>query len=166
MTPTLGASGWQYGFSAFSTVSVTIPYFSDSFLSGITEPTDWSLSIGTTDVFGLGNGAGFMTWSFTGITAPTSPTTLSPMFSFQSLYAPGVSPTQYVLTDGTIVNLSGFGLVPLSPQALAAGLQPYNIAAVPEPEIWELFIIGLIFFYFSKMYRVFTRLPFSVLPSA
>jgi hypothetical protein len=133
--------------------SWTMPIFSDSLLSGISGPTGWSLSTGTTDIFGLGGGAGFMTWSYTGVVDPNS----FALFSFQSAFGPATAPFQYIDLNGNTVNASGV-LVPLSPLALAAGLQPYIspiISPVPEPETWALLCAGLIFIYLAKRRRMF-----------
>jgi hypothetical protein len=152
LNPTPSAAGWQYGFSAFlAHDSVTIPIFSDSLLSGISGPAGWSFSMGTTDIFGLGSGAGYMTWSFTGVADPNSYT----LFSFQSAYGSATAPFQYVDLKGNTVLSSGV-LVPLSPLAVAAGLQPYisYISPVPEPETGLLLSMGMIFTYFAKRRRL------------
>jgi hypothetical protein len=151
LIPTQSAIGWQYKFSAplgvYTNPSVTIPVFSDSLLTGISGPAGWSFSTGTTDIFGLGNGAGFMTWSYTGIADPNSYT----WFSFQSAYGPATAPFLYADLNGHTINSSGV-LVPLSPLAISAGLQPY-VSPVPEPETWMLMSMGLIFGYFAKRRR-------------
>lgn len=157
LIPTQSAAGWQYRYSpplgVYTSPFITIPVFSDSLLSGISGPDGWSFTSGTTDIFGLGNGAGFMTWSYTGVVDPNSYT----FFSFQSAYGPATAPFQYVDWNGYTVNASGV-LVPLSPLALSAGLQPYippNISPVPEPGTWVLMVVGLIFIYFAKRRRMF-----------
>jgi hypothetical protein len=111
LIPTQSVAGWQYLFSTANPVtSVTLPYFSDSLISTTPAPIDWSFSTSATDVFGLGNGAGYMKWSYIGAAAQT----LSPIFSFQSFYAPANATYQFVLPGSTTV-ISASGLVPLSP---------------------------------------------------
>lgn len=137
LIPTQGTAGWQYAFSTSDLVSsVTLPLFSDSQLSAITATTGWSLGTGSTDLFGLGGGVGYMNWSHVG----TGPASTFPSFSFLSSYGPALSTYQFVLSDGTTVSSAGF--VPASPLALAAGLQPYT-AAVPEPRTGALMMAGL-----------------------
>lgn len=152
LIPTQNATGWQYGFvapnSLYSVVSVTMPVFSDSLISGIAVPTDWSFSTGATDVFGLGTGAGYMSWVYNGVAEPSAYTS----FSFQSEFGPSLAPFLFVQLSGTVVNDSGL-FIPLSPLALAAGLQPYIspiISPVPEPETWILMSMGLLFGYLAK----------------
>lgn len=138
LIPTQSVTGWQYLFSTANPVtSVTLPYFSDSLISTTPAPTDWSFSTGATDVFGLGNGAGYMKWSYIGAAVQT----LSPIFSFQSFYAPANATYQFVLLGSTTV-ISASGLVPLSPLAITAGLQPF-VSPIPEPSEWLLMICGL-----------------------
>ena len=146
--PTQSATGWQYGFGTANLASMTIPFFSDSLISGITVLNGWSISTGATDVFGLGNGAGYMRFSSSAAT-----TTAYTLLSFLSSFGPASSTYQFAQLDGTIFNMPGF--IPLSPMALTAGLRPYITFATPTPEAetWVLMFIGLVFVYFAKRRR-------------
>ncbi len=145
LTPTQSATGWQYAFSSSGTItSVMLPFFSDSLLSGISTPAGWTFSTGTTDTFGLGNGAGYMSWTYTGAGTPS----VSPVLSFQSSFGPANATYRFFLTSGATVDIAG--LVPLSPLARSSGLQPFNISPVPEPATWAMMFLGMAFLYLAK----------------
>ncbi|MEC5218762.1 hypothetical protein RCH09_003736 [Actimicrobium sp. GrIS 1.19] len=139
LIPTQSDAGWHYQFNVSTpqVTSVTIPYFLDAQFSAISGPADWSLSINTTDIFGLGNGAGYLQWRFQGLSEPT----LNSIFSSTFPSGPADATYRVGLSDGTSVDV--WGLIPLSPLTLAAGLQPF-VSAVPEPQASAMMLVGLL----------------------
>lgn len=136
-------SGMVYAYNVFDystnpVNSLTLPYFADEQISSINTPANWSFEIGNTDIFGLGQGAGYMRWFYTGALQSYAG---SPNFSFQSPLSPGLSPYNFTQLDGSVFN--GVNTeIPLSALAMAAGLVAPP-TSVPVPAALPQFLGGL-----------------------
>jgi len=107
--------------------SFTLPYFTDEQISTVKNPTGWGFETGNIDVFGLGQGAGYMRWTYIG----TPPIDVNPGFSFLSPWAPGLAAYNYTQIDQTTHDGTGTSL-PLSTLALTYGLVA-TPPAIPVP---------------------------------
>ncbi|MDT4330543.1 hypothetical protein ACQE3E_00850 [Methylomonas sp. MED-D] len=122
---------WQYSYQIFGQqinehAALTIPYFSDQEISLLSGPSGWNLEIGNTDLFNLGQGVGYIRWSYDGVTPDSS----NRVFSYYSHWSPGQASYNFVEADQT--TSSGFLAQPLSPQAALAGITPL-LLPVPVP---------------------------------
>ena len=118
-----------------------VPYFSDAGISNITVPAGWGYTITSSDLFGLGSGAGALEF------IPNSPLTgetygqTTTGISFTSPYAPINGPlgvtSQYPGSGGPVTTISD-PPVPGSPEAIAA------LSGVPEPATKTLMLLGVI----------------------
>ncbi len=156
----IGGGQYSYGYAISGLVqmsciepgdiySFSIPYFADAGITNIVSPTGWSYSIGSTDYFGLGHGAGTLTWSTTpgsGIPASLlidqiydpgmggwvnvwSPLVELSGFGYLAMYdaaeAPYSGKAQYFYNgQHQTIDLYGDPAIPASPDALASGLLP------------------------------------------
>jgi hypothetical protein len=111
-----------------------IPFFPDANISSITSPTDWTATIINTDEFSLGNNAEIIDW-VTSSNFIATQSTLSG-FGYTSTYAPGKGPFETLNQINSL--FLGDPAVPLSPNAIAAGIQP-----IPEPETYAIIVAGL-----------------------
>lgn len=138
----MGCSGTILGQPINSVLAISqfsVPFFDDSSIANITSPTGWSYAVSAEDTFGLGAGAGTLTWSSQDAAHAIAIDSALEGFQYSSVYAPGKGPFQAVLLNGG--SMIGDPAVPLSPHAIDAGLQP--ISPVPEPESAPMLLAGL-----------------------
>jgi hypothetical protein len=120
----------------------SVPFFDDAGITNIAAPTGWAYAISATDTFGLGFGAGTLTWSAMSAGDQLATGAARGGFAYDTLFAPGKGPFQAVLRDGA--SMIGDPAVPLSPKAIAAGIQG-GVAptGVPEPQSLLLVLAGV-----------------------
>lgn len=134
--------GQPIGTAFLGTREFSVPFFDDAGIADIVSPTGWSYSITNIDTFSLGQGAGTLTWSAasTGDYIATGASLNG--FSYDTAFAPGKGPFQAVIGSGT--SIIGDPAVPLSPKAIAAGIQGATPPSqVPEPQSMLLILAGL-----------------------
>jgi hypothetical protein len=136
------SDGWSYNFGfSYDNLnpvnSFTLPYFTDEQISSVKNPSGWSFETGNNDVFGLGQGAGYMRWTYIG----TPPIDVNPGFSFLSPWAPGLAAFNYTQIDKTTYVGSGIN-IPISPLAITDGLIPPS-TAIPVPPALIPFLTAL-----------------------
>jgi len=140
VTPT--NNGWDYfyliGNSLSPVNSFTLPYFTDEQVSLVNTPLGWNFETGNLDVFGLGQGAGYMRWSSIGTPLSIG----SNLFGFSSPWAPGSTTFSYTLVDSTSFT-GGNTTIPLSADAVSHGLIALP-TSVPIPPSFAFFISTLI----------------------
>ena len=128
--------------------SLTLPHFADQQISAVSNPNGWVFEIGNSDVFGLGQGAGFMRWTYDGVTVDA----LNVMISYRSPWGAGLGPVRFT-QSGLSTNLdssSGY-FQPGSPLALAAGITSFS-TPVPLPSALIPFA-GVIFSWMFSVFR-------------
>jgi hypothetical protein len=117
----------------------SMPYFSDADIFAISSPSGWSYEILADDTFNLGFGAGTLQWkadnNFSGIAMSAN----LGGFSYMSPFAAGKGP--FLATFGNAETFLGDPAIPLSPNAILAGLGPVN--EVPEPASYLLVLAGV-----------------------
>ncbi len=118
-----------------------IPYFDDAGidLGSILSPASWSVTVDTNlDLFGLGNGVGVMHWSTNLDFGIEIGSTLGG-FGYTAEFSGAKAPFQAEFLY--IEPFNGDLLIPASPNAVAAGLNP--VSSVPLPSALLLFGTGL-----------------------
>lgn len=116
-----------------------IPYFDDADIATILSPSNWTYSISSTDVFNLGFGAKAIVWEAVTDNAGIALGATLGGFGYESSYEPGKGPYSFTLGNGT--TSYGDPAIPLSPNAVAAGISP--LSNVPEPEQYLLNLVGI-----------------------
>lgn len=120
----------------------SVPFFDDAGITDIVSPFGWTHAIVDTDTFELGFGARTLTWSAGDVANYIATGSQLGGFSYNTAYAPGKGPFQAILAEGS--SMIGDPAVPLSPNAIAAGLQPLDTGtSVPEPQSLLLMLAGL-----------------------
>ena len=126
-----------------------VPYFTDAGITSIDSPTGWTYTIADVDTFGLGFGAKTLQWKLADLISSTG--TIFPGgylsgFGYTANYGPVKGP--FLVSDGMLNSVIGDPAIPGSPNALAAGLQPLGVTAVPEPSggafLYSLLVAGVI----------------------
>lgn len=116
-----------------------IPYFDDAGITAILAPSNWTYSISSTDVFNLGFGAKAIVWQAVTDNAGIALGATLGGFGYESSYEPGKGPYSFTLGNGT--TSYGDPAIPLSPNAVAAGILP--LSNVPEPEQYLLTLVSI-----------------------
>ena len=117
-----------------------VPYFADAQISSIFSPAGWAYTISTGDRFNLGNTAGALIWFATSDLSGIALDASLGGFGYQTLYGPGKGP--FSATLGNLSSFHGDPAIPLSPNAIAAGIAP--VSSVPEPESYLLVLLSLV----------------------
>lgn len=118
-----------------------VPYFTDAAITAITAPMDWTWHIVATDLFNLGHSAEALVWDAQTETAGIALGATLDGFGFQSTFGPGKGPFQGTLGGGGTI--AGDPAIPLSPNAIAAGILPLDVPSVPEPATLALLALAL-----------------------
>lgn len=116
-----------------------IPYFSDAFIDNINTPQGWSFHILGEDTFNLGFGAGTLEWFAVDPNAFIAKDASLGGFSYTTVFAPGKGP--FSATLGNATGFIGDPAIPLSPNAILAGITQPN--AVPEPATGLLLLAAM-----------------------
>lgn len=116
-----------------------LPYFDDAGITTILSPTGWQSRIDPADRFSLGFGARTLIWSAQADGAGIALGASIGGFNYAAGFAAGKGP--FTATLGNLQSRVGDPAIPLSPNAVAAGIAP--LAPVPEPPIHVLLLIGL-----------------------
>lgn len=143
---------WRYVYSAHTLYinpvnSFTLPFIQDQEISSVQSPNNWRFEIGTDDIFNLGQGTGYMRWTFDGVTSDS----INPTFSFLSPWAPGLGPFSFTTINGDQGNVNGTPL-PRSPLAISLGLAA-DTSAVPLPSAITYFVIAISTLIFPLCHR-------------
>jgi hypothetical protein len=162
VTPTgLGSSQYSYKVSLSPSIGCAsagrigpaisrfaVPYFTDAGITSIDSPTGWNYTIADVDTFGLGFGAKTLQWAVDTMAPSAVYISLGGSlsgFEYTANYGPAKGP---FLVSGGGNTVIGDPAIPGSPNALAAGLEPLEITAVPEPSggafLYSLLVAGVI----------------------
>jgi hypothetical protein len=161
VTPT-GLGSYQYSYKVSLSPSIgcvsagrigvvsrfAVPYFTDAGITSIDSPTGWSYTIADIDTFELGFGAKTLQWAVDTMAPSAVYISLGGSlsgFGYTANYGPAKGP---FLVSGGGNTVIGDPAIPGSPNALAAGLEPMGITAVPEPSggafLYSLLVAGVI----------------------
>lgn len=116
-----------------------IPYFDDAGITNILSPSDWSYSISSNDLFSLGFGAKAIVWQAITANAGIALGATLGGFGYEAGFEPGKGPYSFTLGNNTTTY--GDPNIPLSPNAVAAGITSLN--SVPEPEHYWLALVAI-----------------------
>jgi hypothetical protein len=116
----------------------SIPFFSDAGITDIASPSGWQYQILSEDRFNLGFGAQTLQWTATNDESGIAYGMAGGGFAYKTLFAPGKGPFYAGFGGGE--SIIGDPAIPLSPNAIAAGIGAPN--AVPEPGSIALLLAG------------------------
>lgn len=116
-----------------------VPYFDDAGVMTLMAPEGWIVQIVAEDIFELGHGAQALVWSASIDDAGIAIDASLNGFAYEALFEPGKGPFSATLGNGNA--MYGDPAIPLSPNAVAAGILPLN--PLPEPPSYLLMLAGI-----------------------
>src|SRR5574343_260780 len=124
-------------------VQFVVPYFTDYNLTNVVAPANWTWHIDTTDIFGFGiPTAQALVWEASNLMNGVEMGSTLGNFGFQAAYSAGYGPFQGQLGLGSV--FFGDPPVPLSPEAVRAGLSLMPSSSVPEPSSFALLVLAVL----------------------